>query len=63
MNSQMTEENAIGLFNEVYSMPEKIGTALNLTELMEEMEGLKNSRLSRPKKSRLHADGIPHDGA
>lgn len=46
MNSQMTEENAIGLFNEVYSMPEKMGTALNLTELMEEMEGLEEYDLT-----------------
>lgn len=45
-NSRMTEENAIGLFNEFYSMPEKMSTMLNMTELMEELDGLEDYDLT-----------------
>lgn len=46
MNSQMTEENAIGLFNAFYSMPEKMAATDNLTALMEEMDGLEDFDLT-----------------
>ncbi|MFP4177907.1 MAG: hypothetical protein ACLFTZ_04000, partial [Acholeplasmataceae bacterium] len=39
-NSQMTEENAVGLFAEVYTMPMTMSSVVDLSGLMDEMDDL-----------------------